>query len=96
MKSTRMPLPAGLSVWWLLGAVLWLSASAWGQTAPSEETPALRPAVTVQHQGRLLVLSYKLMDANDQPCTQSVSSSRPTFTIHKGNRKIASGQFQYG
>ena len=96
MKSTRMRLPADLSVWWLSAAMLWLSVSAWGQTTPSDNPPALKPTVTVERQGRWLVLNYKLLGPDGQPSPQNASNSRPEFTVHQGTRKVASGQFEYG
>ena len=102
MKSTYTQLLSGSLVWLVSGAALSLSTSAWGQTAPPDEAPALKierpvkPAVTVQRQGRLLILSYRLVGADGEPYTQSVPSNQPEFTVYRGQRKIASGQFQYG
>jgi hypothetical protein len=96
MRSTRGQLRTGFFTWLLSAAMLWLSASAWGQTAPSGETPAGKPAVTVERRGRLLVLNYKLVGTDGQPLAPSGSGGRPEFAIHQGNRKIASGQFEYG
>ncbi len=96
MKSTRTQSSCGAFLGLVSGAALWLSAAAGGQTAPSGEVPAVKPAVMVERRGHLLILSYKLVGADGQPYTQSVPSSRPEFTIRKGNRQIASGQFEYG
>ena len=87
---------SGVFLGLLSAAVLWLSGSAWGQTAPPGATPAAKPAVTVQRQGHVLVLNYRLVGSDGRPLTQNVPSARPEFTIHKGNRKIASGKFEYG
>jgi len=96
MRSMRTQWPFRLRVGLVSGVALWLSGSAWGQTAPAGATPAAKPAVTAQRQGRLLVLSYKLVSADGRPAMPSVPSSRPEFTVHKGKRKIASGKFEYG
>jgi hypothetical protein len=96
MRLTRIQLLSGSFVGLVGATVLGLSVSMWGQAAPSDETAALRPAVTVHRQGRLLVLDYQLLGADGQPHTQSVSRSRPEFTIHQGKRQVASGRFQYG
>ncbi len=96
MKSTRRQLRSGIFICLLWAAVLWLSVSAWGQTAPLGGMPAMKPAVTAERQGRLLVLSYKLVGADGQPVTQNVPGGPPEFTIYQGNRRIASGQFEYG
>jgi hypothetical protein len=92
MRLTRTSLLSGPFVWLAAGAALWLSASAGGQTAPSGETPAAQPAVTVERQGRLLVLNYEVPGQD----VQSEPNSPPGFAIYQGQKKIASGQFEYG
>ncbi len=96
MKLTRIPLLSGSFLWLASGAVLWLSTSAWGQTASSDETRAVKPTVTVERQGRMLVLTYRLLGADGQPYGQRAAGSRPGFTIHQGKKQIASGPFAYG
>ncbi len=96
MKLTRIPLLTGSFLRLASGVVLWLSASAWGQTAPSDEMPAVKPTVTVERQGPVLVLTYRLLGAEGQPAGPSAAGSRPAFTIHQGKRLVAAGPFAFG
>jgi hypothetical protein len=56
---------------------------------------SMLPTVTVKHQGHLLVLTYRAagggLSSNTRP-----RGEPPTFTIYKGSRQVASGQFEYG
>ena len=55
------------------------------------------PTVAVERQGRLLVLTYGPTSASGGQLSNAVSRDEPPgFTIYKGQRKIASGQFEYG
>jgi hypothetical protein len=98
MRSTRTQLACGAILWLLSGAVLWQSTSAWGQTAPvlSGQPSAGKPGVTVERQGRLLVLNYGVPGEDAQSEPKSEPNSPPGFAIYEGQRKIASGQFEYG
>jgi hypothetical protein len=68
--------------------------------APQEPAPGgggpLQP-VTVEHQGRLLVLTY-----GPKPTPGALMSfagprgEPPQFAVYQGQRQIASGQFEYG
>jgi hypothetical protein len=98
MRSTRTQLACGAILWLMAGAALWPSGAARGQTAPvlSGQPAAAKPGVTVERQGRLLVLNYGAAGADYRADTRSASTSPPEFTVYKGKKKIASGQFEYG
>ena len=98
MRPTRTRLLCGAFVWLTLGAALWQNASAWGQTASVLAGPpsAGKPGVTVERQGRLLVLRYGTPGRDVQSEPRSEPNRPPEFAIYQGQRKIASGQFEYG
>jgi hypothetical protein len=56
----------------------------------------LKQIVNAQRQGRLLELGYDLIGIGGETYTASDRSKPPRFTAYKGNRKIASGEFEYG
>lgn len=56
----------------------------------------LKQIVNAQRQGRLLTLDYELVGIGGETYTASDRSKPPRFTAYKGNRKIASGTFEYG
>jgi hypothetical protein len=67
---------------------------------PQEPAPLrggpLQP-VTVEHQGRLLVLTYGPQPgAGALASPTSTRGEPPRFVIYQGWRQIASGQFEYG
>jgi hypothetical protein len=50
--------------------------------------------ITVEHRGRLLVLTY-----GPKPGTASFTGARgsaPRFAVYQGQRQIAAGRFEYG
>jgi hypothetical protein len=71
---------------------LWSSVSVWGEATPSGETPVVKPGVTVERQGRLLVFRY----GATREAAQNDPNRPPAFAVYQGQRKIASGQFEYG
>jgi hypothetical protein len=82
---------------------LTLRIPASGQEAPQGEPVILEsggpllPMVTVEHKGRLLVLTYGPTSAGGgQSANADARGEPPGFTVYKGQRKIASGQFEYG
>jgi hypothetical protein len=93
-KAARTRLLRRASLRVLSGTVLWLSTAAWGQTTqvPPGQPSAGRPGVAAERQGRLLVLSYRAPDGE----AQSKPGTPPRFAVYRGQRKIASGQFEYG
>ena len=56
----------------------------------------LKQTVRVQRRGRILVLNYELLGAGGEKYTGSNRSKPPTFTVYKGDKKIASDKFEFG
>jgi hypothetical protein len=53
--------------------------------------------VTVEHQGRLLVLTYgPKPGAGGLASPTSARGKPPRFAVYQGQRQIAAGQFEYG
>ena len=86
------------TVWLLLGLALGPGiAIAGSEPALGATDGLLKPSVKIERQGRLLVLTYHAVDAQGAPySTAEQRSLSPRFTIYKGQREIASGQFEYG
>lgn len=56
----------------------------------------LKQAIRVERRGSLLVLNYELSGVGGEKYTASDRSKPPTFAVYKGDRKIASGKFEFG
>lgn len=56
----------------------------------------LRHTIEVERRGRLLTLDYALLGAGGEQYTGGDRSNPPRFKIYKGDREIASGQFEFG
>jgi hypothetical protein len=56
----------------------------------------LKQIVTAERQGRALELDYKLLGIGGEKYVNSDSNKPPTFTVYKGGKRIASGEFEYG
>jgi hypothetical protein len=56
----------------------------------------LKQIVTAERQGRALELDYKLLGIGGEEYVNSDSNKPPTFTVYKGDKRIASGTFEYG
>ena len=56
----------------------------------------LKQTVEVRRQGSLLLLNYKLLGAGGEAYTSDNRSDPPGFSVYKGDKKIASGKFEYG
>ncbi len=56
----------------------------------------LVPMIEVQREDRILQISYELLGAGGEAYTTSDRSNPPTFTVYKGQKKIASGKFEFG
>jgi hypothetical protein len=56
----------------------------------------LKQIVKAERQGRVLALNYKLVGMGGESYTNFDRSKPPTFTVYKGDKKIASGTFEYG
>ena len=77
------------------------SGSDWVRVA--EDKPAvlkvgapLEQTVKAKRQGRILVLDYELVGAGGEKYTGGDRSKPPTFTVYKGDKEIASGEFEFG
>jgi hypothetical protein len=68
-----------------------------GMTAALVGGP-LTNSVTVSRRGKSLVLSYRLVGAGGETYRrlQQASSKPPRFTIFQGEKKLASGEFEFG
>ena len=55
----------------------------------------LRQVVKVQRRGQLLIMDYQLIGAGGEWYGVS-TGHRPSFTVYKGDKKIASGKFEFG
>lgn len=55
----------------------------------------LRQVVKVQRRGQLLIMDYQLIGAGGEWYLLG-RGYRPSFTVYKGDKKIASGKFEFG
>ncbi len=60
------------------------------------DSESLPPAVTVEHHGRLLVLTCGKSAGGVLSSNTSPRGAPPRFAIYQGQRQIGSGQFEYG
>ncbi len=58
----------------------------------------LRQVVKVERQGPVMALSYELVGQGGEPyaISRNRPEQRPAFTVYKGDRKVASGDFEFG
>ncbi|MCP4257449.1 MAG: hypothetical protein GY774_07960 [Planctomycetes bacterium] len=56
----------------------------------------LKQIIKVNRQGRNLVMNYELLGVGGEKYTGGNSGEKPTFTIYKKDKEIASGKFEYG
>jgi hypothetical protein len=56
----------------------------------------LKQMVKAERQGRTLTLNYELLGMGSETYVRDDRSKPPTFTVYKGDKKIASGTFEYG
>jgi hypothetical protein len=103
MNQARIRLWSAAALGLMLGLAFGSRVPARGQETPPREPTILQgnqpsgPAVTVEHKGRLLVLTYGPTAASGVLSSNAGPRGEPPgFTIYKGQRKIASGQFEYG
>jgi len=67
------------------------------EVAAAEVAGSVGPTVKLEHKGRLLVLDYRPSGSvGGQPATAGPQGEPPRFAIYRGQRQIASGQFEYG
>jgi hypothetical protein len=80
-----------------------LNASTNGWITIAENEPVvlkvgapLKQILTVNRQGKNLIMDYKLLGVGGEAYINGARSSRPGFTIYKGDKEIATGRFEYG
>jgi len=58
----------------------------------------LRHVVKVERQGPTMVLNYKLIGQGGEPyaINRNRPEERPAFTVYRGDRQVASGNFEFG
>jgi hypothetical protein len=56
----------------------------------------LKQMVKAERQGRTLTLNYELLGIGGETYASPDRSKPPTFTVYQGDKKIASGTFEYG
>ena len=67
------------------------------EVAAAEVAGSVEPTVKLERKGRLLVLDYRPSGSvGGQPATAGPQGEPPRFAIYRGQRQIASGQFEYG
>ena len=75
------------------------------QVTVSSSSPAtlkigapLRQAVQVERRGSMLILDYELIGQGGERygISRSLTGPQPAFTVYRGDRKVASGEFEFG
>jgi len=56
----------------------------------------LKQILKAERQGRVLTLDYQLLGIGGENYVRDDRDNPPTFTVYKGDKKIASGTFEYG
>ena len=103
---------SGATVWLLLILMPPAQGQDVAQASSAGETPlragvprepvvlhseSLPPGITVEHRGRLLVLTYGSKSAGGVLSPDVNPRDEPSgFVVYQGQRPIASGQFEYG
>ncbi len=68
-----------------------------GETAVLKVGAPLKQTVSVRRRGRMLELSYGLHGVGGATYTAVTNANkRPAFAIYKGEREIATGEFEFG
>ena len=92
-RLERVALTGGFECY--VGGREWLALSA-DKPCHLKVGAPLTPNVEVSRQGRILQLSYELLDANGREYVGSDRSDPPRFTVYSGDRVVGSGDFEYG
>ena len=66
------------------------------QSAVLKVGAPLKQTVKVQRRGKVLMLNYELLGTGGEKYTSGNRSKPPTFTVYKGDEKIASDKFEFG
>lgn len=56
----------------------------------------LKQILEVKRRGKVLMLDYKMLGIGGEAYASTDRSNPPSFTVYKGDKEIASGQFKYG
>ena len=81
--------------WRSIGSTDWVTVAV-DKPATLKVGAPLVPTITVQRQGRILRLTYELRGVGGKTYTGGDRSKPPTFAVYKGDKKIASGKFEFG
>lgn len=73
----------------------WITVSP-DQPATLKVGAPLRQAGRVERRGRSMILNYELRGRGGERYVPGSTSEPPTFAVYKGERKVASGDFEYG
>ena len=81
-----------------------LGTSTYKWVTVDEDKPAafkvgapLKQTVKMQRQGPLLVINYELTGAGGETYNSVINNSkRPMFTVFKGDKEVATGEFEFG
>ena len=73
----------------------------WITVAPGRVTTLkvgapLREVVQVERRARSMILNYELRGRGGERYAPDSTAEPPTFVVYKGERKVASGDFEYG
>jgi len=71
----------------------------WGQEPPDsgDREAQFTHTVKVNRQGRTLILRYVLLDpAGQEQDLREMTQEPPRFTVYQGEKKLATGQFEFG
>ena len=74
-------------------------AVAWAEelSSPGEIDSQLSHKVQVNRQGRRLILQYELVDSEGKiQDLRKITREAPHFSVYQGDRKLATGQFEFG
>jgi hypothetical protein len=74
-----------------------MADDAGGRAGSKDRKPQLTwtSEVQVTHEGRLLTMSYRLLDANGRSAIDR-QAPPPHFSISQNGQEIGSGSFEYG
>jgi len=67
-----------------------------GQPATLKVGAPLRQVVRVERRARSMILNYELHGQAGERYVPATRSGPPTFVVYKGEREVASGDFEYG
>ena len=97
-RLREVQLESGYTCWeWILPELKqnWIEV---GEDEPAvlKAGAPLKQIVKAKREGRVLSLDYQLSGIGGESYARDDRSKPPTFTVYKGDKKIASGTFEYG